>query len=410
MNTYTPFLETTRQTYMAMNSQVLNWILSRSNVAFPFLDTKFHPIELRNYTADDALRGPDYLYGWIQGRGLEALVLHARYFTGHDPALAAQLMRRSEALYTQLDALFTRHSGAAFCYDADHTPICTAAGEEAQSQQRDTGLATFSDLFVVKGLIAASTYHAVGELPRHLEQLEAIIEAIRDKRFFIDESSHITHSRLAVQANDFGPRMIAIGAASTLHKLELSNYDTFSHAFVDDILERHLHPDSGLLANTPHGSHANLGHAIELVGFYLETHHTNVSDNRLEALVKLLAHSFEVGFNHTGIRLTANVRNCIADTDLCPWWSLPETIRAAALAYELTGDTQFQFIWSQSHNAFLEHFWRSNPPVAFQMMNGSGPVDRIPATPDLDPAYHTGLSLLAAIEVAERLQSRQTTY
>jgi len=36
-------------------------------------------------------------------------------------------------------------------------------------------------------------------------------------------------------------------------------------------------------------------------------------------------------------------------------------------------------------------------------MTRDGPVDFIPATPDLDPGYHTGLSLLAAITVADAL-------
>ena len=36
-------------------------------------------------------------------------------------------------------------------------------------------------------------------------------------------------------------------------------------------------------------------------------------------------------------------------------------------------------------------------------MTVDGPIDHVPATPDLDPGYHTGLSLLAAIEVADAL-------
>jgi len=39
-----------------------------------------------------------------------------------------------------------------------------------------------------------------------------------------------------------------------------------------------------------------------------------------------------------------------------------------------------------------------SPPVAYQTMTKEGPIDWVPATPDLDPGYHTGLSLLAAIE------------
>jgi len=35
-------------------------------------------------------------------------------------------------------------------------------------------------------------------------------------------------------------------------------------------------------------------------------------------------------------------------------------------------------------------------------MTIDGPVDIVPTTPDLDPGYHTGLSLLVALQMAER--------
>jgi hypothetical protein len=41
-------------------------------------------------------------------------------------------------------------------------------------------------------------------------------------------------------------------------------------------------------------------------------------------------------------------------------------------------------------------------------MTAEGPIDYVPATPDLDPGYHTGLSLLAAIEVADALAAPET--
>jgi hypothetical protein len=85
---------------------------------------------------------------------------------------------------------------------------------------------------------------------------------------------------------------------------------------------------------------------------------------------------------------------------LRPWWSLPEAIRAAALLWRHTGDPRVLAVWQRADAIFFDRFWRGDPPIAFQTRDGSGPVDHVPATPDLDPGYHTGLSLLAAAEVA----------
>ena len=92
----------------------------------------------------------------------------------------------------------------------------------------------------------------------------------------------------------------------------------------------------------------------------------------------------------------------------CPWWSLPEAIRAAALGYERTGSLEMRRVWSEAHEAFFGEFWRAEPPIAYQTLTAKGPVDQVPATPDLDPGYHTGLSLLAAIEVADRQTAMST--
>ena len=83
---------------------------------------------------------------------------------------------------------------------------------------------------------------------------------------------------------------------------------------------------------------------------------------------------------------------------LCPWWSLPETFRSAALCHAYSRSDATLRIWQQAHGAFFSRYWRGQPAIAYQTMDKSGPVDFVPATPDLDPGYHTGLSLLGAID------------
>ena len=47
---------------------------------YPFIDTKLDLITGRDFAPDDPIRGRGAIYGWIQGRGLEALVGHARWW------------------------------------------------------------------------------------------------------------------------------------------------------------------------------------------------------------------------------------------------------------------------------------------------------------------------------------------
>lgn len=160
--------------------------------------------------------------------------------------------------------------------------------------------------------------------------------------------------------------------------------------------------DTGLIANTPGGHVSNVGHSIELVGFYLETHGRNIEPDQLQLLGRILSQAFTTGFNGHGVCLTADVNTQKRLSTLCPWWSLPETIRATSLAFELTNSEHYMTLWKQAHNAFFEKFWQHDIPIAYQMLDASVPIDKVPATPDLDPCYHTGLSLLSALEVTDR--------
>ena len=82
-----------------------------------------------------------------------------------------------------------------------------------------------------------------------------------------------------------------------------------------------------------------------------------------------------------------------------PWWSLPETIRAAVLSEKFCNMDNSRII-TQCTGAFKKSF--VNPQqhyFAYQTCDKSGqPVRVIPAVPDLDPGYHTNLSLLDVLD------------
>ena len=105
------------------------------------------------------------------------------------------------------------------------------------------------------------------------------------------------------------------------------------------------------------------------------------------------------GLQGPGIALTLSAKSGEAISPYYPWWPLPEAIRAAALGWKLSGDDRLIDLWQRADIAFFENYWQPDKGFAIQTRTIDGPVNYVPATPDLDPGYHTGLSLLAAIRV-----------
>lgn len=403
------FFKQASTAYAAANAGTLYWMLQRPLLAGGLLNTKLNSLTLEDYGADDGMRGPDHHYGWIQGRGLEALVTHARYFDEKLPPLAAKLDEAACGLYGLMANLQTTDGHAYFCYDSQMRPVYSDAGGRITTQQVTADIYTYSDAFAAKGLVAAASRFGSDALADHLGYFDAVIAAIEDKRFQMDERQPLSTENLQRQADDFGPRMILLGAAGMLKRLGHIEHTGFADRFISHILDRHFDPDSGLLRNVPGEDSCNVGHAIEFVGFALDYLDERADPGLIRTLEDILLASFKAGFKGPGIALTVSISTAQAQSPYCPWWSLAETIRAAALAHIRTGSRESLAIWKTSHVAFFEHYWRGTPPIAYQTLTTDGPVDFVPATPDLDPGYHTGLSLLAAIHAADRLTSNSHT-
>lgn len=397
------FLETARRTYTAANAGTLYWMLQRPTLAGGFLNTKQNSLTLGDYDASDGMRAPDYTYGWIQGRGLEALVGHAEFFEEELPPLADKLDAVGGRLYALLEALQRRDGHAYFCYDPDMKPVYADAANTLHAQQNPQLIYTYSDAFVAKGLVAAASRYGLPDLPDHLVYLERIIASIEIGHFQMNERQPLSLDNIAAQPDDFGPRMILLGAAAMLKNYGHTAHLAYADRFIAHVIDRHFDAETGLLRNEPGRDQCNAGHGIEFVGFALDYLDDKTDPLLINTLERILVSSFDKGFVGPGIATTISVASCEALTPYCPWWSLPETIRAAALAHRRTGSTKSLRIWEKAHAAFFDHYWRGTPPIAYQTMTKEGPVDFVPATPDLDPAYHTGLSLLAAIRAADHL-------
>lgn len=387
------------QRYGAANAATLRWMLDRPRRA-GFLNTCYNALERRDYTRDDGYRGPDYLHGWIQGRGLEALAEHGAALAATDPALSARCRDGALDLHEALAALIAPTGHAYFRYDAARRPILCVPGAPERAQLTPDDIHTYSDAFAAKGLVAAARWLDDPRLPDWQAYLQRVIAAVEDGQFQMDEMAPLDAGSLAAQPDDYGPRMILLGAA------HLADDTAYADRFIDHVLTRHFDPATGLLRDVPGEDVSNPGHAVEFVGFAL-VHLPQDADRALvSTLGRILAASFRAGYSGPGLALKVSVATGQALSPYRPWWSLPETIRAASLLWARTRSDAALAIWNAADRAFFTHFWLGDPPVAIQTRTVDGPVDYVPATPDLDPGYHTGLSLLAAQRVAASTSTR----
>ncbi|MBM6583631.1 hypothetical protein ILT44_25865 [Microvirga sp. BT689] len=393
-----------RARYVRSNAATLRWMLARPRIAGAFLNTKVNSLSLSDYGDADGVRGPSYLYGWIQGRGLEAVATHAEFFETEEPTLAAELDEAGFALYHALRDLQRRDGHGYFCYDRDLNPVYVSSDGVLHRQSVADGVFTYSDAFFAKGLIAGAARYAPADLPEHLTYLAGVVDAIEQRRFQMDERRHLSPRAALDEPEDFGPRMILLGAVGLLHRVGWSEHSAFADRFIAHILKHHFDSQSGLLRNVPGTDVCNVGHAIEFVGFALDHLQGSAEPALVKQLQSVLHSSFTRGFIGPGLCLSVSAATGGSLSPYCPWWPLPETIRSAALCFAATGDGEVLRIWEQADYAFFTHYWRGS--MAYQTLTMHGPVDFVPATPDLDPGYHTGLSLLAAIHAADWILTR----
>jgi len=401
------FLSEARRLYVESNKAALSWVMDRPLLGGAFLNTKQDSVSLNDYSESDAWRGPNFLYGWIQGRGLEALVMHARFFDREDPSFANRLDQTAERVYRALKSLYDRYDAAYFCYGDLETPIYQDSDGAPQRQLTGTRYFTYSDVFVLKGLIAASMRYDRTNTSQYVAKMRDLVQAIEMNRFITDESSPLDRKNLERQPGEFGPRMIVLGAAAMLRRLGLDDAAAFGDRFIDYVFKTHWDiagkKPSGLLLDTVGGDHCNVGHGIEFGGFALEYLPSSAPSMLVADIERLIVNSFHSGFTEPGICLRISAETGQHLSPYFPWWPLPEAVRAAALCFTRTGNIEVLDIWKSAHDVFFDRYWRGAPAIAYQTRDAQGPVDYVPATPDLDPGYHTGLSLLAAIEVIDSI-------
>ena len=262
---------------------------------YPFIDTKLSLITGKNFPASDPIRGPQAIYGWIQGRGLEALAGHARWIErcGIDDLLAAQLRTIAQEVMEQLRHMRARNAGRLrFFMFPDGQPFMLDAKGQPQPYEVTADYPYgFSDLFSSKGLFAAADY--LGDAAARAEALayiQAVEDAIWADQFCSDQISLDPNNRPEPRTgfHPHGPFMIQIGAVALLIEAgveeaierglrliehELTTYANLDGRIpelqegdfwegVDDDGRPFVEPD-GVIVSDP-------GHSLEFVGLVLK--------------------------------------------------------------------------------------------------------------------------------------------
>jgi len=437
--------------YRAMIVAQFRTILDRTERSehYPWIDTKINLITGEELPPAHPLLGRDLVSGWVQGRGLESVVKFAAWLTpfagdGEVDRLIARARRLAADLSAQLQQarvvngghlyFFMTPAGQAFDLGPDMARIPLAL--EAASPHG------YSDLFCAKGLYAAA--HLLGD-PVAVSEARAFCLAVcRDiiaRAFRSDQPQPDAGARAWVTgAFSQGPSMIALGMAALIAEFEpspqaadlgltLARYILDAHVnlggrwpqfreydlveFVDEAGNPSA-DELGRIVSDP-------GHSLEFVGLFLKfsravrrcggaTPAQKEAIRGIERIMPaLLDSAFANGFRPTvgGICKTVDLLTRRPVDDTMPWWSQPETIRAALASWRVAEDDESRRacleILARSHNAFVTQYVRPQTHLmAVKVRDARGEVlDVVPAYPDADPGYHTALSLIDALDLIQ---------
>ena len=437
--------------YQAMIVTQLRAILDRTERSeyYPWIDTKINLITGEDLPPVHPLLGRDLVSGWVQGRGLESVAKFAAWLApfagdGEVDRLIARARRQAADLLAKLRQartvngghlyFFMTPAGQAFDFGPDMARLPVTL--DAASPHG------YSDLFCAKGMYAAA--QLLGDPDAVSEARDFCMAVYRDitaRAFRSDQPQPAEGARAWVaDAFSHGPHMIALGMAALFAEFEpgpqaaelgltLASYILDTHVnlggrwpqlraydlveFVDAAGDPWA-DEAGRIVSDP-------GHSLEFVGLLLKfsravQRYGGATPAQQEAirdiermLPALLARAFANGFRPAvgGICKTVDLLTRRPVDDTMPWWSLPETIRAALASWRVADDDgscrACQEILAWSHNAFVMHYVRPQTYLmAVKVRDARGDVlDVVPAYPDADPGYHTALSLMDALDLIQ---------
>lgn len=409
-----------------------------ADLNYRFLDTKLDLLTGENFSAGDAwYKQKNIIFCWIQGRGMEALAKHILYFKEKQDRERVQKLRRILAEVTDSMEKCRRKNHGRLYFMMDTGGNFLKMDSEGRPQLLDSIPAgsNYSDLFYSKGLLAAG---AVLKNERWFKRgksyLQRVIRDILAERFATDQQMFDPANPVLFTPGKLlqGPKMIALSgtALGIVCDEDRSSWERRAKKLLKTLFERYFsfedkahfkrydfweavdkdlapYYDNNKIICDP-------GHGLEFAGLSLKNllAFRGPSGKKEAARCRkfyadLLEHLFDIGFAPPAggiIKSFDLVSRRAVNTDM-PWWSLPETIRAAAYCYKFTADERCVAIMRKCLEAFFEKYVRYDiHQMAVQTRNCCGEaVAVIPATPDADPGYHTNISLIDALPIVREL-------
>jgi hypothetical protein len=403
-----------------------------------WLDMKFDPVNGEERDASMQFYRKDRIYGWIQGRALESFAAHLRWAE----AMPGYLAFSMDTVRAAADRLYRTIMGTCFLPGAATVSAAFAMDPSGVPLGRDYGTeaTTLTQLFILRGLLAYASY------ADRREDAERIAAALRKA---VDASlrgecldDQMKFESFGGEAYDEGRKgyegqMISIGACELLiaHSRDRKDAErglrcvsevlaSFllrredGQPYIVDALDRAGVPqrDAGRLTINP-------GHSIEFAGLALQfmRHASSMgldlsagSREKAEEIADMKAILQSVAFGcdcagrapHGGIVRSVDAETLEVLNGACPWWS---SFEAARTFGEIYADSRDETI-KERCLAIIRSYLRcikdvyiapSKLGIPVQTVSEDGKILAIiPATPDIDAGYHTGIPLLDLYEIA----------
>ncbi len=443
--------------YRAIIATQLSAVLARTERRqvpggiYPWLDTKLDLITGEDFPPDHPWLGLSLVSGWVQGRGLEALAAFGGWLVPYaDDSATAALLARVRTLVRALadrvrDVRKANGGHLYFAMTPEGVPFeLDAAFNRVPVTLSASFPSNYSDLFAAKGLYAAAHFLGdAGLLAEARAWCLALCDDILAGRFRSDQPQPQGLASVVAMpgASSHGPAMIALGLAALMARYEpgpatteiglrLARRVFYGHVNLEarwPLLRPHalvefIREDGRPAADAQGRVIGDPGHTLEFVGLFLKFYlavrrhggATPAQEGELlymaHSMPSILARAFEAGFRADlgGIVKSVDLVTHKPIDDTLPWWSLPETIRAAAALTHASRDLEDWLlgrrVMAMCHNAFVTHYLRPDIHLmAVKLRDGEGRVSNlVPAYPDADPGYHTALSLMDVLAILTR--------
>ena len=404
----------------------LRFMLDRYDFDYGFIDTKFKIFYGKDFcqiSSGNDIYSQNVIYSYVQGRALESLAEHCYWFERcHNLALCDKIKEIIPQVINKMESARCVNNGRVyFMMSPEGTPLKMTDNGEVVPQKAASSQVNFSDIFYAKGLYAAAKL-----LKNQILMLEAenyckeVAEAIFSGNSISGSQSFDIKNLQSAESIriSHGPFMLLIGMTSLFKDNDASGYWTnVAEQAIKHIIEHHINIDSAEYCEFVTSDGVPLqengvmicdpGHAMEFIGLSCKVLDLfpglrQLRNDCQELFPRVFRKTFDIGFNHKsgGFYKTVDLRSRKSVNSEMPWWSIPETIRAATLLSRINPETleSSTQIIKQCDKAFRYYIRPEFYLLPYQTRNALGkPIDTIPAVPDADPCYHTGLSLIDAL-------------